>query len=304
MHIEDLRAWHWIIIGLLAGLLFGLVRREAGPWYDDDSLLTLESGNLEMLVNGQPAPSPFNRLVRAFHRNEPVVKNLVVHPPVAGEPTGSEWVTGKMYQIVVAAKDSSNPQSALAYYEQWTPFKCRAGRPYKAFDGAPGKYVDIVAYLAAVQKKANPALRFQYAWWERPVWTVLLPTVGGLLIIGIAWPLLLMLMQGTGIARPRRVKPVRRAPAGTAASAAPADTAAGDRQLAAMNDQLEASLAASASSHAADSVAPAAASPTVKPLAPADPFCDAVAAAEAEAVKEYGGEFYPVAKPGASKPHG
>jgi hypothetical protein len=304
MRIEELRAWHWVLIGLFVGLMFGVAHRAAGHWFDTDDLPTLSPIILEQLVIGRPAPSPLRRFIPAAQQQQPMVKNLVVHPPVAGDPSASNWVTGKMYEIVARPADPARPSHIAGYYEEWEPFKCRATLPYKATAGAPGKYPNIIAYLTAVQKKSRLPLAFRYAWWEQPTLALLLPTAAGLLIIGIAWPLSIALMQGAGLTRPPQKTKSARSRSTTTGSATtpPRDTSAGDRQLATLNDQLESSLAAGASDHASNETpstpAPA---PAVTPLGIPEPASAAACPGQHDPTKEYGGEFYPVAKP-AGKP--
>src|SRR5665213_2205410 len=97
MHIEDLKAWHWVILGLLAGFAFGGAKLMGGPWFDTDNLTTLDNGSFESEVAGRIAYAQYPQLIERHHKGQPLIKNLVVHPPFAGEPSGSYWITGKIY---------------------------------------------------------------------------------------------------------------------------------------------------------------------------------------------------------------
>src|SRR5580698_10156321 len=101
MHVEDLKFWHWTIIGLLAGLIFGGVKYSQGAWFDVEGLETLDQPTFDSEVAGLET-RVFRRdrqLLQAYHADQPLLKDLVVHPPFAGEPTHSYWVTGKFYRI-------------------------------------------------------------------------------------------------------------------------------------------------------------------------------------------------------------
>ena len=82
--------------------------------------------------------------------------------------------------------------------------------------------------------------------------TILLPTASGLLIIGIAWPLALTVMQGAGLARAGSSGyklPRNRNLSGRAK--APKDHSADDQKLVALNAQMDKALAGFGSSGAA-----------------------------------------------------
>ena len=134
--------------------------------------------------------------------------------------------------------------------------------------------------------------------------TMLLPAAAGLLIIGIAWPLTLMLMQGAGLARapaPSVKLPKQRNLSGPAKAAK--DHSADDQKLADLNAQMDKALAGYGASGASpvseDSVAAAKlSSPKVLPGAAAAP---AAPPSKEEISRQYGGVFYPVVKKNTPK---
>jgi hypothetical protein len=123
------------------------------------------------------------------------------------------------------------------------------------------------------------------------------------LIIGIAWPMLLSVMQGAGLAR--KPQPRVKLPKGRkAAEKKLVDNTEGDKQLAEMNAALEAQMAGFVGPNLTnDPDESRAGMPAIKPLT-AGPAVAAAAAKEDDEVdvKDYGGEFYPVVK-GSHKEH-
>lgn len=303
MQIEDIKAWQWTIIGLLIGLLFGGVLLWKGPWFDAEHLDTTDQGTFERQLIGMPARRPMAALIEHFHPNLPLVKEVVVHPPVAGDSSKTYWITGKSYTIVRERKNLKDLKSPLVDIERWTPFKYQARSPYQSIIGAPGEYPTVVEYLRAVQKLPAAKFTFKVAWWDTPVLTLALPATAGVLMIGIAWPLTLGLMQGAGLARPPKQKKVKLSKHWPAPVQAVVDTAAGDKQLEDLNAELEQSLAGFMSG-----------SPPAEQKNDADPApikaltgTDGAGATsddkaeQDESDREYGGEFYPVAKNGHKK---
>jgi hypothetical protein len=306
MHLENLKFWHWTIIGILAGVLFGGVKLTQGPWFDVEGLETMDQPTFDREVAGLLVGNRSDRrLIQAFHENQPMLKNLVIHPPVDGEPTHSYWITGKYYRVYEDNAKPGDASTPIVNREDWIPFKYRAAVPYRSRAAAPGSYPTVVQFLAAVEKQyPNAAVPSRFAWWEQSMPTMLLPAGAGLLIIGIAWPLTLMLMQGAGLARapsPASKLPKQRNLSG--AAKAPKDHSADDRKLAELNAQMDKALsgfgASSASPVSEDSAAAAKiSSPTVLPGVAAAP---AAPPSKEEISRQYGGVFYPVVKKATPK---
>jgi hypothetical protein len=298
MQIEDIKTWQWTVIGLLIGLLFGGVLLWKGPWFDAENLDTTDQGTFERQLIGLPPHRPVADLIERFHKNLPLIKDLTVHPPLAGDSTKTYWVTGKSYTIVRERKNLKDLKSPLVDIERWDPFKFQAKTPYTATIGAPGEYPTVVEYLRAVQKQPSAKFTFKVAWWDTPALTLILPAVAGVLMIGLAWPLALGLMQGVGLARPTRQKKVKLPKNRPAPAQAAVDSSAGEKQLDDLNAELEKSLAGFASgSSPVDQTDDAGPSP-IKPLTGTDGAATATNknAEEDDLIREYGGEFYPVAK--------
>ena len=307
MHLENLKFWHWAIIGILAGALFGGVKLTQGPWFDVEGLETMDQPTFDREIAGMLVGNRSDRrLIQAYHADQPMLKNLVIHPPVEDEPTHSYWITGMYYRVYednVKPGDASTP---IVNREDWIPFKYRAAVPYRSTAAAAGSYPTVVEFLAAVQKKyPTVAVPSRFAWWEQSMPTVLFPAAAGLLIIGIAWPLALGLMQGAGLARapaPSVKLPKQRNLSGTAK--APKDHFANDQELADLNAQMDKALAGYGASNASpvseDSAAPAKlSSPKVLPGAAA--AAPTAPPSKEEISRQYGGVFYPVVKKATPK---
>ena len=306
MHLENLRFWHWTIIGLLAGALFGGDKLTQGAWFDIEGLETMDQPTFDHEIAGMiVANRSDRRLIQAYHADQPMLKNLVIHPPVEDEPTHSYWITGKYYRVYVDNVKPGDASTPIVNREDWVPFRYRAAVPYRSTAAAAGSYPTVVEYLAAVKKKyPTAAVPSRFAWWEQSMPTMLLPAAAGLLIIGIAWPLTLMLMQGAGLARapaPSVKLPKQRNLSGPAKAAK--DHSADDQKLADLNAQMDKALAGYGASGASpvseDSVAAAKlSSPKVLPGAAAAP---AAPPSKEEISRQYGGVFYPVVKKNTPK---
>ena len=208
MQIEDFKTWHWVALGLVAGLAFSLVLTMAGPPFATDELDTVDASIFEHALQGRLLRAGQPALVARFHKDQPVVRNLIVHPPLRGDDPHKFWVTGQLYHIGPQYKNPTNAAAGEQYVEQWRPFKYPAPAPYSGQNGAVAPFPTVAGYLSAMQQRSVPAFTYRTAWQEAPwaVWS--LPPVAGLLMIGVAWPLALGILQSAGMARPPKVKAV------------------------------------------------------------------------------------------------
>lgn len=325
MHIEDLKTWHWVILGIIVGALFSGVKLWQGPWFDSadvDSIeqLRFEKGLVGVLAGGSSRDAS---LTGRYHGDQPVFKDIVVHPPVATDRARTYWVTGKVCIVELGRKDAKDLNSEIVPVEKWLPFKYPAKTPYEPLSAlelaarrgragavalaaaraaatqpvARSQYPNVIDYLKAVQTRSDAKFSYRYAWQEMPMATAILPPIAGLLIIGIAWPMTLHVMQGAGLARkpqPRVELPKNR----KALAKAPVDHSAGDQQLAELNATLEAQMASFVGpSITNDPDESRAGMPAIKPFA-GGAGSEAVQTNEDEEieVKDYGGVFYPVVR--------
>jgi hypothetical protein len=258
MEIEDVKLWHWMLAGVIAGALFSCIAAWSGPKYDAQERDTIEAGEFENAVYGL---TKFNDLARfsssgaarqlqnnveRFHKGQSRVRYLTVHLPLAGDPKHTYWVTGETYSIGRRNKDANNARAGYEDYQEWKPFKYPAPSPYKPgyqehvekkHSGSPemnaelaelktalggnDTFPTVVEFLKAVAAlpnpdKANPNVHLDFsqslwkpigqAWWERPAALWGMPPLAGFLMIGVAWPMTLSILQSFGVAKPAPVK--------------------------------------------------------------------------------------------------
>jgi hypothetical protein len=297
MQIEDFKTWHWMVLGPIVGILFGCIILWRGPSSDVPNINTLDQGRFERAASGTPGLRRDEALIPEFAAGKPWLKDLVVHPPIQGDNSDTYWVLGEVYSVDVGRKDPKDPASPFVTLGDWSPFRYPAKAPYRAVLAAPGVYPSVMDYLTALkQKSPDSTTRYRFAWWDSTAATIALPTMAGFLIIGVAWPMAIHLLQGAGLARPSQpnVKQPKRRPAAATAKAA-VDHSTGDRRLDEMNTQLEQDLAAGASSSGGKAAAAAPGDAPVKALA-GTPEAAAAAAEKERLIREYGGEFYPVVR--------
>jgi hypothetical protein len=293
MEIEEIKIWQWVLAGLVAGALFSCVWAWNGPAFDTQTRDTMLQGEFEndclaLTKLVPPAPGPESRWVEQYHKDQLLLRNITVHPPIASDPK-RYWVTAEMYTVGPKPIDPKNPKSQEKITCLWTAVKYPAPIPYapgyeirseKKLDkfasarrnaeveaekkamGGQTSFPTVVEYLKAVQKIPNANLQFHYAFWEKPAYVWTLPPLAGLLMIGIAWPMTLSAMQNFGLAKPAPVK--GKAKPQTAPAKKPA--------------RPTSSIASPAGGAAA----------VVQPSAPA--------ALTPGDTRKYGGEFYPVVK--------
>lgn len=308
MQVENVRVWQWMLIGVLVGLLFAAVKVYQGPWFVYADTDTLSQARFERAIIDLPEGwHRGERYIYQFHKDQPLIKEMMIHPPLGGADGNDWWVTGKCYSIIAQNKVRGDAKTPLVLIQQWIPFKYPAPAPYKATNGSVGTYPNILDYLAVVKKHNPSAVPWQYAWWTKPNMPYLLLPIAGLLILGFAWPATLAIMQHAGLAR-RREKRVKLAPNRTITPPAKPqiDTAAAKAQLDDLNADLEASLQGFGGHTAAPKPSDAAPSTTAAPVAPLPKSVPGEMAPskppeEEEGEKDYGGEFYPVARSATHK---
>jgi hypothetical protein len=261
MQIEDFKTWHWVAIGLIAGLAFSLVLVMSGPPFATQELDTIDASTFEHALLGRLLRPRAQSLVAQYHKGQPLMRDVIVHPPLRGADPHQFWVTGQLYAIAPRFKNPTDPMAGEVVADRWLSFKYPATAPYVGQNGAGiagAKFPTVAEYVAAADKAKLTDVTCRVAWQESPAAVWSLPPVAGLLIIGIAWPLTLGIMRSAGMTRPPVVKaaPAPAAPPPPAPKPAPAVRVV---------------------------VAPPP-PPPPPPVAVGDQ-------------KEYGGEFYPVVKP-------
>jgi hypothetical protein len=285
MDIVNLKTWHWVVIGALAGAFIGTMHISFRPDWMASRAPTIgqedfERGLLHTTASG--------------HR---VLDRIVVHPK---ESSGFQWISALYTQATRLHSNLRDHESPMVDAEIRTAVKFRAADPYMpleptaAFSGAS----DVRKYLEAVQKRPDAgAFRFQYAWYELPAIEMLLWVCGCTALIGGLWPVVLGLLVGAGFG-PKEPPPAydlsrfhpspgydpRKAMAAAVAKldALLALIEENERRLARGDEDLSAEPAATTAVKAPAEIRPLVALP-VEPLA----------APLSQAEKDFAGEFYP-----------
>jgi hypothetical protein len=260
MHVEDFKTWHWMLAGLFAGLLFSCVRLWQGPAFVSSEADTVAVGEFEHLAYAGTklgGGGPEWRYVNEYHKGLPLLKDVVVHPPLHGDALHQYWITGRQYWIGTRMVDPTKPGSKEHLMWGWKSFKYAAPTPYvpgyaqrkvqlqdelnrrqdrakhdtgfrlrmeianinseiRQMDdiqksvGNQNSFPTVIDYLKTVKGMQGSTLTYSFAWYELPAAIWALPPIAGLLMIGIAWPLALGVMQNWGMARPPSVKKPKR----------------------------------------------------------------------------------------------
>lgn len=306
MQIEDFKRWHWVLIGLAAGLIF------AFAWQDHD---VVGDKNYELAEVKQ---NNFEREALSKTREQPgsvraVLQEVRVEPPVRDYQNNvRQIVTGK--RILFNTKDQKWYPVRFYYYAS-VPYVPHLIPPLAAKDG---KEPTVMDFLAAAQK-TNPLLHYRYAWEMESNWSFVLWAIGGVVVVGGIWPTVLNVLLGAGLGRPPKTAAeteneeyLKRFGRGKSKKPKPVlavkgPTDADLKQLDSMNAALESELAGAGmsltpaapavSEEAGDHAAPQ----TVVPLnaAPAQPAPHERQHGETEEefrARFSGGVFYPVSR--------
>ena len=189
MGLENLKRWHWMIIGLLFGAMFGgtLVF-----WRD-------VSDNVERSYDR-------NQFAEYIDRGMEVQK-LVLHPEIDGQ----EWISGEWYKLEggrqmgarLRPQRAGSTQPAQVRPGAWVKFVLLAAdtsskRPIYLKPVTAKEYMDN---LANEYPQAKPQLAYKFAWWEVPKYTVAMYAAGGFVLVGVIWPTIINVLSGAGFGR-------------------------------------------------------------------------------------------------------
>lgn len=289
MGIENLNRWHWILVGLVAGLALGYVWTSAGNEPDVPRV----------------AQDDFERKIVLKHprTEEPLIRDVVIGPPIEARLLGDG--TREVIQVVTfdELKDTRDRQST-AYVRRWLD----AHVPYK-----PRRHVEakpdmtIADYLAQVKAK-NDFVTYRTGYEQIP-WVSYAIWIGGcVLVIGGIWPTIINLLIRAGLAK----KPVEKKeeydlerfgktpePAIAQVQPGPKITAEDEDRLAEVTAKLEQELAGAGLSHTSGTAAQggAADAPAVRQLSAGPIEPSNLVPVHDDEPKEYKGEFYPVVRP-------
>jgi hypothetical protein len=184
MRIEDLKRWHWIVIGALAGLLLGYVYSGMEPTDPGRSLGATDFQRAALNTSRNPATEGY-----------PLVRNIVVYPP----------------EIGAYGKPVHRVHFELLHYDQADPTKwvyrpshMKAEVPFDRNNPNPDN--TVLDFLAEA-KKQNDKLTYRSAWERKPANMYLLFLLGGVVVIGGIWPTIINLLVGRGFGKRSEPKP-------------------------------------------------------------------------------------------------
>jgi hypothetical protein len=267
MGIDELKRWHWIVIGLVLGLGLAYARTGMEP--------EVGRNNIIEFLNDVS--------LRVDPKIGPIVRSIVVHPPT--EDFRGQRLNLVTYQRLCRSRDGKRTE--------WRNEQFIAESPFRGF-------ASVGEYLAAL-KKENPAISYRNAWWDRAPAQYAMWTGGSVLAIGILWPNVLFALMGAGYgpkrdpnAKKESLFSYKSRPEPQLAAAKPRVSAADEQKLRDMTDQLERNLAAVATHHG-DHAPAAAADPAGIRKLDGGPLevAPAQTAANDDEI-EVKGEYYPV----------
>ncbi len=268
MSLQNVKRWHWVLIGLLVGSGICLGRLILGG---------LGSTSVGM---GQ---DEFERLLASSsaYGKYPALEEINVIP------------VDDVYWVRAQRRYPAADGSGFEYRTEWLALRERQYRPINAslsanvnVNRAEFTVRDFLASAAA----RDPHIRYRYAW-ERdmrfalPAWAL-----GGALLLGGVWPWALGVMLGAGLGRPDPEYDLSRFAPEAPHNDAKTELSPHERQrLAALEAEMEARLRES-ESPASDAQRASAPPPAAVPLS--DTPLE-IPPPRVEAPKHYDGEFYP-----------
>jgi hypothetical protein len=289
MNVTSLRRWHWTLIGLLAGALYGYVRESSANFYDE-----LTSFNARRIGQRE-----FEAAVTSDFHGKRRFSDLVVRPyrlAASGGPTITVHVVSGLYfdgrtQVengrVAAHWEPAYFVASAPYFPNAAPARTPAAT--SPASATPAQIDNVMSYLRA--PPGNKPIPFEYASWWWATRPQILWTCVGVFVIGGIWPTLVNLLAFGALTRPAEAKGLslwRATP--TPSDTSPESTTLDPAALEALDRGL------------ADA---AAAPPEPAPSAPSQPAIralrgaaetEAAAAAAAQEQKDFGKadeDFYP-----------
>ena len=274
MGIEDFKRWHWIVIGVVVGGILAYTRIQMSP--DESSVYRRGISATEFIRDLQRAKTP---------NGYAWLVDVTIYPPIEKKT----YVTGRQLEIQPNGKGTYKPFQLIADI----PFKMIGAPPPPRQDYTIRQYIDQLA-------AGHAEVKYRFAWWDLPMSIAGIWGGGALLVVGGVWPTIVNLMIGAGLGRKKENHPdydlerFKGAPEPLSVAAKKVTTAADQAKLQALQDQLQANLAASAAS--ADQPAVNAPGAPVRKLE-AGPLELTAAQKKEKEDREYKGEYYPVARP-------
>jgi hypothetical protein len=287
MGVTSIRRWHWMVIGLLVGALYGYVRESSADFYRE----------LASYGGRRLGQREFEAALTTRLNGRAQFSDLVVYPRrlsgAGGPPVMLHVVSGLYWG---GRKEVENGRTIArlepAYFVASTPY-VPLPSPVAASPGTPSgpaQFADVTAFLRS-PRNGSP-VPFRYAWWS---WATRPPfawTCAGFLFVGVVWPTVVNLLAFGTFRRPAEAKGLSLWNAKPAPSPK-VNRAEAVRPDAAALEAIERELEAASSESPPPS--PSAMKPAVRAFRGGAPDQSAVVAEEAKQ-KDYGADeedYYP-----------
>lgn len=317
MGIENIKRWHWCIIGIIVGCIVASVSIWAGP--------KEKANTVSIMFQDFESQVLYGRTFRG-RRLVTDIRNFRVHPAV--ETQTDDMTDAVTYDFTIRDPIPDKPGYESISRASGRVLMAQPGTI--ALDGkrGGGKYVSVLGNIEGlttrqyVEKLAEfvrnnkdkkgyeraTQIQLKTAWIEIPKWAYTAYGVGGFVVIGLIWPTILNLLIGAGLGRaPREPEYDLSRFKGDSKSAEKAKPVVTDEdmdKLKTLEEELEASLREGAFERQPVTATAGKAEPEIKKLTGAPLEGPKEEAAKPEAHKDFGadqGDYYPTEVHGKHK---
>jgi hypothetical protein len=183
MRIEELKRWHWVLVGLIVGVSLGYLYGSIEP----GSGRSISQARFETALNETP-----------LQGSHPWIRDIVVHPhPERG--------------VIITGRHLEPGRGDTMLYQ---PFRFVPPMPYEPLSSPRGNRPadweqsgrtvrDYLNHMAGTHDHVS----YRYAWTSQPLYRYLIWTAGAVLAIGIVWPSIISLLTGGGLGRRGATEP-------------------------------------------------------------------------------------------------
>ncbi|HTL28823.1 MAG TPA: hypothetical protein VL282_06380 [Tepidisphaeraceae bacterium] len=268
MDIQDLKRWHWVVIGIVLGAILAGARMMVEPD---------ETNTADTRISAETFAYGLGQTTGG-KQNLPLFRNIIVYPT----QNDLDYVTAEQLMPIPGKRTY-----------QYKVVSFHGTRPFRAGGGNIPSVRDFIERAA----KTNSHVTYRFAWWMLPNFILLIWIGGGALVVGGIWPTVLNVMIGAGWGRSKKEKETFDLSRFKGEEAADAEkkvlTQADVDQLRALQAQLEENLKPTGAGNAVAEVTQS--EEPVRQLSSGP--VETVAVAREEEKNDYAGEFYPVARP-------
>jgi hypothetical protein len=238
MQIEDLRRWHWVVAGIIVGLVLGYVWTGIEP-------SSVRNTSLPEFMRDVSRVDPQTK--------QPLIQGIVIHPPKPNfeAEAARQRIARYEAEAIAAERAAASPPADVAdraaFIEQKKSEAEAARAEVKLTRESDGnKRVSVVTYKRLMRnsktgevervprqvmaevpfvppgqgrgsvdpnltlahhldqmQKAHPHITYRNAWWSNGPVAVAMWTIGGAIVIGGLWPVVLNGLVGAGMGRKR-----------------------------------------------------------------------------------------------------